>query len=161
MLEGKKIVLRSLQHSDLTFLYNIENNKENWQFGSEERQYTKEELALYIKNAKTDILIAKQYRFIIDFRGIAVGIIDLFNYSFNCVEVGVIINEDYRNRGFAREALNLIVDYVFSILNIKKVCASVAKNNIASLNLFYSCNFQLQKANNDLRYFIKLAKNQL
>lgn len=160
MLKGQKIILRSLQHTDLSFLYNIENNQENWQFGSEKRLYTHEELASYIKNAKTDIVIAKQYRFIIDFMTIPVGIIDLFNYNLNSVEVGLIINEDYRNKGYAREALNLVVDYVFATLNIKKVCASVAINNLASIKLFYSCNFQLQKVNKDLQYFIKLAKNQ-
>ena len=161
MLKGKKIVLRSLHHSDLSFLYNIENNQENWQFGSEERQYTRPELVSYIKNAETDILTAKQYRFIIDLDGDPVGIIDLFNYTTNSVELGVIITEDYRKRGFAREAVDLLVDYVFAILDINKVCASVAKDNLASIKLFHSCNFQLHKANNYLQYFIKLAKNQL
>ena len=161
MLNGKKIVLRSLHHSDLYFLDNIENNPENWQFGGEKRKYTSKELASYIKNATTDILIAKQYRFIIDLKGVPIGIIDLFDFTLNSVGVGIIIIESYRKKGFASEALDLVVDYVFSTLGVKKVYASVAKDNLASIKLFHTCDFQLQKENKDLQYFIKLAANQL
>ena len=81
MLEGKNIVLRSLRDSDLEFLEKIENNKENWQFGSEKKQYSREELVAYIANAKVDIALTKQYRFVIDFRGALIGFIDLFDGS--------------------------------------------------------------------------------
>ena len=70
MLKGKNIVLRPLQDSDLDFLEKTENNKENWQFGSEQKQYTKQELADYIAKAKTDIKVAKQYRFVIDLKAL-------------------------------------------------------------------------------------------
>ena len=118
MLKGKNIVLRLLQDSDLDFLEKIENNKENWKFGSEKKQYSKQELVDYITNAKTDITIAKQYRFVIDLKGIPIGFIDFFDYTISSAAVGIIIDKDYRNKGFAREALNLLSDYAFLVLNI-------------------------------------------
>ncbi len=110
MLKGKNIVLRLLQDSDLDFLHQIENNKENWQFGSEKKLYSKEDLIEYIKNAKIDISIAKQYRFVIDLKGRAIGFIDLFDYTIESAGVGVISSRDYRNQGFAEGALNLRSD---------------------------------------------------
>ena len=112
----------------------------------------------YIANAKTDITIAKQYRFVIDLKGTQIGFIDLFDYNTGSAGVGVIIIKDYRNKGFAKEALNLLIDYTFLILDMKQLHASVTKDNLASIKLFISCRFALQREKADLQYFIKLAQ---
>ena len=43
MLVGENISLRSLIDSDLDFLEKIENNDSLWQYGSEQKIYTREE----------------------------------------------------------------------------------------------------------------------
>ena len=158
MLKGKNIVLRPLQDLDLDFLEKIENNKENWQFGSEEKQYSKQELVDYIANAKTDISISKQYRFVIDLKNIPIGFIDLFDYTRKSASVGVIIAKNYRHKGFAKEALNLLIDYAFSILDVNELHASVTKNNLISIKLFNSCRFDSLREKGDVIDFIKLAQ---
>lgn len=158
MLKGENIILRPLQDSDLDFLDKIENNKENWQFGSEEKQYSRKELLDYISNAKTDISISKQYRFVIDLKNTPIGFIDLFNYTRKSAGVGVIITEKYRNKGFAKEALNLLTDYAFRVLDVNQLHASVTKNNLMSIKLFYSCRFDLLREKTDVIDFIKLAQ---
>ena len=60
MLKTEKIALRPLEKSDFYFLKRIENNTDNWQFGSERKEYSDKELSAYITNAKTDIEVAKQ-----------------------------------------------------------------------------------------------------
>ena len=142
MLKGKNIVLRPLQNSDLDFLFDIENNTGNWQFGSEKKQYNKQELLDYIANAKTDITVAKQYRFVIDLNSTPIGFIDLFDYTTDSAGVGVIITKDYRNKGFAKEALNLLTDYAFVILDINQLYCSITKDNLRSIKLFTSCGFE-------------------
>ena len=159
MLKGKNIVLRPLQNSDLDFLFDIENNTGNWQFGSEQKQYNKQELLDYIANAKTDITVAKQYRFVIDLNSTPIGFIDLFDYTTDSAGVGVIITKDYRNKGFAKEALNLLADYAFVILDITQLYCSITKDNLRSIKLFTSCGFEPKKEKKDLQYFVKLAKN--
>ena len=158
MLKGKNIVLRPLQNSDLDFLFDIENNTGNWQFGSEQKQYNKQELLDYIANAKTDITVAKQYRFVIDLNSTPIGFIDLFDYTTDSAGVGVIITKDYRNKGFAKEALNLLADYAFVILDITQLYCSITKDNLGSIKLFTSCGFEPRKEKKDLQYFVKLAK---
>jgi diamine N-acetyltransferase len=159
MLKGKKIVLRPLQESDLDFLERIENNKENWQFGSEKKQFNKKELLDYIANAKTDIKVAKQYRFVIDLHRTPIGFIDLFDYTIDSAGVGVIISKDHRNKGFAKEALNLISHYGFNILKLQKLYCSIVQDNLFSTKLFTSCRFDLEKETNNLQYFVKFANS--
>ena len=159
MLKGKNIVLRPLQNSDLDFLERIENNTENWQFGSEQKQFNKQELLDYIANAKTDIKVAKQYRFVIDLKNTPIGFIDLFDYTTDSAGVGVIISKDHRNKGFAKEALSLITNYGFNTLKLQKLHCSIVKDNSSSTKLFTSYGFELEKEVNNLQYFVKLAKN--
>jgi len=158
MLKGKNIVLRPLQNSDFDFLKRIENNTDNWQFGSEKKEYSDKELSAYITNAKTDIKIAKQYRFVIDLNSTPIGFIDLFDYTTNSAGVGIIIAESYRNKGFAKQALHLLTDYAFTTINLFKLHCAIAKDNLASIKLFTSCGFDLEREEKELQYFVKLAK---
>ena len=157
MLKGKKILLRSLTYSDLNFLKSIENNIDNWHFGSEEKKFSNDELTNYIENAKIDIKIAKQYRFVIVYKCSPVGFIDLYNYKNKSVEIGIIISEKYRNRGFAKESLSLILDYSLKNLGINKISATISSENLLSLMLFNSCGFKIHKTENNMIHFYKLA----
>ena len=158
MLKGNNIALRPLQISDLDFLFEVENNTDNWKYGSENKQYTKEELTNYIANAKQDIITAGQYRFVIDFRNTSIGFIDLFDYTTNSAGVGVIIVKNYRRRGFSKEALELLIDYATNTLKIEKLYCNIQKDNLASIKLFNSCGFVLEREKKELHYFVKLAK---
>jgi len=159
MLKGNNILLRPLEVSDLNFLFEVENNTDNWKYGAENKQYTKEELTNYIANAKQDIATAGQFRFVIDLENTPIGFIDLFDYTTNSAGVGVIIAKNYRRRGFAKEALKLLSIYSFETLNFKKLDCNIQKDNLASIKLFTSCCFELEREKKELKYFVKLAKN--
>lgn len=153
MLKEKNITLRSLILNDLDFLYSIENNSKNWQYGSEEKHFSKEALVSYINNANEDIGTAKQYRFVIDYQNNPIGFIDLFDYTINSAGVGIIIDKKYRERGFAKEALILLIEYTRNTLKIEKLHCNIQNNNIASINLFTSCGFNLQKEKQSFNFY--------
>ena len=153
MLKGKNITLRSLILNDLDFLYSIENSFENWQYGSEKKHFSKEALVSYINNANEDIGTAKQYRFVIDYQNNPIGFIDLFDYTINSAGVGIIIDKKYRERGFAKEALHLLIDYSSVNLKIEQLTSKVEKGNIASINLFTSCGFNLQMEKESFNFY--------
>tara|TARA_B100001758_G_scaffold247942_1_gene268824 strand:+ start:31701 stop:32186 length:486 start_codon:yes stop_codon:yes gene_type:complete len=159
MLEGNNIILRPLKDSDFHLLEKIENNINNWQFGSENKIYSKDELLEYISNSKIDIRLAKQFRFVIDFNRAPIGFIDLFNYAIDSADVGIIILNNYRRRGFAKEALSLLLIYANKTLNIETLYCRIKKNNISSMKLFTSCGFHAISNQEEVGYFIKLAKN--
>ena len=161
MLEGNNILLRDIEIKDLNLLFDVENNPLNWNFGGEQRKFAKQELLNYIENAKTDIRLSKQYRFVIEHKNNAIGFIDLFNYTVSSIGVGIIIIENYRKRGFAKEALKLLINYVFNELKVNKLFANIATDNIASINLFISCGFQETNSEGSVKYFVKLATNNI
>ena len=160
MLKDNNILLRPLKASDLNFLFEVENNTDNWKYGAENKQYTKKELTNYISNAKQDIATAGQYRFVIDLNNTTIGFIDLFDYTTKCASVGVIIAENYRRRGFAKLAMKLLSIYSFETLNIKSLVCNIEKDNLASIKLFTSCGFELEREKKEFQYFVKLAKNK-
>lgn len=52
----------------------------------------------------------------------------------NFADVGLIIGDkSFGNKGFATEALKLIVDYAFNKLKIRKLTAGIYANNIGSI----------------------------
>lgn len=159
MLKGNNIILRVLQESDLDFLERIENNVDNWQFGGERKQYTQHELLEYISNSTVDIKIAKQLRFAIALDDSIIGFVDLFDYTPNKAGVGIIIIKEHRRKGYAKEALQLLCVYAAKTLNIDKLECSIKKDNLASIRLFSSCGFNFLQEKEEIKYFVKLAKN--
>ena len=154
MLTGKNIQLRYLEQSDLEFLYNVENDEKLWVYASKSQHFSKKILSDYIHNAKQDIEISKQVRFVISYKGKAVGMIDLFDYNCQSAGVGVIVLQDYQKKGFAKESLSLLTDYAFSNLKLKKLFCSITANNIASIKLFTSFGFKLKSIIKGVNYYI-------
>ena len=154
MLVGKNISLRSLIASDLDFLERIENNDSLWVYGSEKKNYTREELKSYIQISDTPIQIAKQYRFVVDYQTIPVGFIDLFNFIEKEVSIGIIIDKEYQNRGFAKEALSLLTDYCLNHLNVTQLNCSVGVSNKKSNSLFQKSGFKFFYKKNNFNFYI-------
>jgi len=154
MLKGKNIYLRNLKESDIDFLQKIENNPTLWEFGSEQKIYTTQELLSYIKNSKTPLKTAKQYRFVVDYNNTPIGFVDLFNYKRKSASVGIIINEKHQNKGFAKESLKLLSDYCFNFFGLTQLSCSVGKDNVKSNKLFLSASYKFLKAENKLNFYI-------
>ena len=153
MLIQKPISLRFLKKSDLEFLYKIENDKSLWRYGGEKKTYTRDELLTYIENSDISIKNIKQFRFVIDYSDLPIGFIDLYDYNITEVSVGIIIDEKYRSRGFAKKSINLIIKYCFNILCVKKLNSCVESSNIISNNLFISSGFKLTKNKNNFNFY--------
>jgi diamine N-acetyltransferase len=144
-LIGKNITLRALEPEDLDFLFSTENNEIFWKISNTQLPFSKYILKKYIENAHQDIYDAKQYRFVIcNAINVPVGMIDLFDFSpqNNRVGVGILLLPEYQNKGFGFEALELIVDYVFTYLNVHQLFANIASENLKSISLFEKFNFK-------------------
>ncbi len=73
-----------------------------------------------------------------------VGTLDLFDFdSFhNRVQVGVFIENKFQNKGYAKQSLTLIENYIFDFLKLNQVYALVSESNFISQKLFQ--NYQKQ-----------------
>lgn len=150
MLKEKKIALRTLEATDLDFLFGLENDRTLWEVSGTTEPFSLVQLTNYIQHAKEDIAIAEQFRFVIDWQGTAIGCIDLYEYNFRKQNagVGIVILEKYRRKGFAKQALKALINHSWETLNLKQLHTGIFSNNKASLVLFKAVGFQKVRKNN-------------
>ncbi len=144
-LFGKNIYLRALEPSDLEFLFTTENNEAFWEVSNTQIPFSKHILKKYIENAHQDIYAAKQYRFVIcDTKNVPVGMIDLFDFNPQHLRVGVgiLILPEFQKNGYGSEALELVINYSFTHLNVHQIYANITSNNQKSIRLFENRNFK-------------------
>jgi Acetyltransferases, including N-acetylases of ribosomal proteins len=145
-LRGDKVVLRALEPSDLDFLYQLENDTSIWEISGTLKPYSKKVLQLYLENAHLDIYEVKQLRLCIcDQEGECIGLIDLFDFDPKNRRAGigiVIARPDARNKGVGAEALSLLCDYAFSVLDLHQLFANILEDNESSIHLFEKMGFE-------------------
>lgn len=163
-LNGKNIALRALEPEDLDFLYEIENDTSVWEISHTQTPFSKFILKQYLENAHLDIYEAKQLRLIIQTKEKkAIGMIDLFDFNpqHKRAGIGVFIEKQHQQNGYAKEALTILVNYAFSTLNLHQVFANITKDNTASLKLFKGLNFKEVGVKKDWIYSDKKYKDEI
>lgn len=144
-LKGEQIYLRALEPKDLDFLYQLENDMSIWEISGTLKPYSKKVLQLYLENAYRDIYDVKQLRLCICNSGDdCIGLIDLFDFDPKNRRAGigiVITKTEDRNKGVGAEAISLLCDYAFSILDLHQLYANILEENKSSIHLFEKLGF--------------------
>ncbi len=145
-LAGNSVCLRALEPEDVDILYTWENDPRVWSVSETLAPFSRETLREFIENQRYDIYRTRQMRLIISRvdDGRPVGMIDLFDFDpVNLrAAVGVVIcDERDRRKGYASEALDLLIDYSSEILNLHQLYCSVYSDNISSSQLFIGKGF--------------------
>ena len=139
------IKLRALEPEDLDILYMIENDTGLWNVGTTNVPYSRYTLHEYIARATNDIYTDRQVRLMAENEaGDVVGIVDLVNFDpqHQRAELGIVIMNDYRRKGYATAAVEEILHYAQRILHLHQLYAIVDKQNTAALSLFKKTAFQ-------------------
>ena len=164
-LKGRHVYLRALEPADLDFLYELENNPDIWEISGTTTPYSRHTLQSYLDNAHRDIYEVKQLRLCIATAGDEVkGYIDLFDFEPKHRRAGlgiVIIDEGERNKGLGTEAVGLICDYAFKVLDLHQVYAHVLEGNKASIGLFQKLGFENTGIRKDWILSVGEFKNEL
>ncbi len=144
-LQSKNISLRAMETTDIDILYQWENDTDNWKVSSTQAPFSKKVLEEYIATAHQDIYSVKQLRLIIcDADNKPVGCIDLFDFEPNHLRAGIgilIADKEERRKGFASDALQLLIDYCFETLNLHQLYCNITIDNEASVLLFQKHGF--------------------
>nr|WP_298925573.1 GNAT family N-acetyltransferase [uncultured Allomuricauda sp.] len=144
-LKGEQIYLRALEPKDLDFLYQLENDMSIWEISGTLKPYSKKVLQLYLENAHRDIYDVKQLRLCIcNHCDDCIGLIDLFDFDPKNRRAGigiVITKTEDRNKGVGAEAISLLCDYAFSILDLHQLYANILEENKSSIHLFEKLGF--------------------
>ena len=146
-LKGKSVLLRALEPTDLEILYQWENDPEVWTISNTQTPYSKYMLKKFIDASVQDIYTSKQLRLMMEEidSGKVVGIFDFFDYEpfHGRIGVGILIDKDFRQKGYAKEGLRLIKDYAFNVLRVHQIYCNVLQSNEISLNLFQQEGFTI------------------
>ena len=145
LLSSPRITLRALEPSDIDVLCRWENDTTLWQIGSTVEPYARYTLERYIAYAGQDIYERHQLRLMIEQNAdhMPIGSIDLYDFDPRHMRagVGILIDDKYRQQGFAAEALQLMIDYAFRFLHLHQLYAQIPTDNAASLQLFAQAGF--------------------
>ena len=156
MINGKNIVLRSLEPADINLMYEWENDTSIWPVSGTLTPFSRYTMEQFVKMAHQDIYTSRQLRLAIEKKssngtpGETVGYIDLFDFEPAHMRCGVgilVAKKDQRRKGYALESLNLLSSYAFNVLHLHQLYCHVHVNNEASIRLFseagYKCNGEL------------------
>lgn len=140
------ICLRALEPEDVGVLYRWENDTRLWKFGAAINPYSRFSLKQYIAEARDDIHITRQLRMIVVEKTSKkpVGTIDLYDFDFfhKRAGIGILIDEDFREKGYGLQVIECIAEYAFSHLKLHQLYAFVPEKNIPSITLFAKAGFE-------------------
>jgi len=78
------------------------------------------------------------------------GLLNLYDLDFDpeskyhkMCSIGYAIGEKHRQKGLTKEAVNALINYTFSELNLECITASTVNNNIASISFLQSIGFTI------------------
>lgn len=163
-LKGEHIYLRALEPEDLEFIHEIENNQDIWEISNTITPYSKFLIKQYLDQAHKDIYEVKQLRLVIcDCNDEALGMIDVFEFDFKNrrAGVGILIKDSaHRQQGYGKEALQLLIGYCKSYLDLHQLYCNVSEDNEQSLKLFKNQGFEVIGLKKDWNYVNGSYKNE-
>lgn len=141
--QNENIVIRAAEPQDAKLIYDWENDRDIWRVSETYMPYSLYQIEQFLFS--NDLFSTRQIRFIIERKNdnVNIGCIDI--YDFDPVHmragIGILLQKDFRKQGYANEALELLIDYVFNTLMLKQIYCLIDETNIDSLNLFKKIGF--------------------
>lgn len=154
-LNGNHLLLRAIEPEDIDLLYTWENDTRFWKVSNTLVPFSRHVLKQYLDTAHLDIYTNRQLRLFIDElptssndlkQPTAIGCIDLFDFDPYHLRAGIgilIANEHDRRKGYASEALELLVNYCFDHLHLHQLYCNITVTNEASILLFKKHGFEI------------------
>ncbi|MFC0179679.1 spermidine N1-acetyltransferase [Thorsellia kenyensis] len=138
-----KVKLRPLEHEDLKFVHQLDNNATVMRYWFEEPYEAFVELVeLYNKHIHDQ----SERRFIVESEGNKVGLIELIeiNHVHRRAEFAIMIDPKSQGKGHATEAVKLAIDYAFSVLNLYKLYLIVDEDNLKAIHIYEKLGFKFE-----------------
>lgn len=141
----KRLKLRALEPEDLAWLMELENDPSHWIVGDRQLPLSRAAFRIYIENASETLEQAGQFRWVIEQADdhTPVGLLDLYAFSerHQRASVGILIQPKHRGVGYAKEALNWLVNYASNVGHLHQLHAEIDAENETSIELFQNCGF--------------------
>lgn len=149
ILEGKLVCLRKFKPSDAEAVYQICKDKQmaRWTMGLP-ADYKLEHATAFIRKARRLARQNRELHFAITLKesGRLIGTMGLkrIDTTHKCAEIGFVIGRKYQAKGYATEAVGLILEFAFKKLRLYRVYGYCFEPNVASRCVFEKCRFKLE-----------------
>jgi RimJ/RimL family protein N-acetyltransferase len=150
MYEGERVRLRRLESEDSTLILAHWNKYELRQYLPTPLPTSHDDMSQYIESANEAFGKKSKFTFGIETKddSTLIGIIDLANISWMSSngEIGIfaIFHPDYRGKGLGKDAIVVLLDVAFSVLNMHSVYLWVASFNERAIDFYERIGFKTQ-----------------
>ena len=133
----EEITIRPLKVSDKSQLASLANNKKIWDNVRNilPHPYSEDDALFFINLTKDE---DPKVNFGIEYKGQlcgAIGLVLLQDVYSNTAELGYWLGEPFWGKGITTFAINLITQYGFEVLNLRRIHASIFDFNLASMKV--------------------------
>jgi RimJ/RimL family protein N-acetyltransferase len=159
MIQGKRVLLRAIEPDDYPRLTVFKNDIEFELLtgGEPPRPRTLAAITEFFDEMAKD---KSGINFAIEVDSVFIGDCGLFHFNERAgtAELGIGIGDpDYRGKGYGREAMTLLVDYGFRLLNLRKIWLETTADNERAIRSYQAVGFvqegrQVAHAWSDGRY---------
>ena len=146
IVEGDRIYLRYIKLTDVNDNYLSWLNDDEVMKGIVTSGYNLQNLQSYVRN-KINLKHTHFFAIVLKSNNLHIGNIklDFHDSKANLSEMGILIGDkNYWGKGIAKEACDLILNYGFKKLKLRKIFLAVFENNISALNLYKSLGFKTE-----------------
>ncbi|MHA1925097.1 MAG: GNAT family N-acetyltransferase [Candidatus Thorarchaeota archaeon] len=158
MYEGEKVKLRRLEPEDSASILTYWNQYELRQYLPTPLPTSQDDMLRYIESVNEAFSKRSKFTFGIETKddSTLIGIIDLTNISWMSSngEIGIfaIFHPNYRGKGLGKDALVVLLDIAFSVLNMHTVYLWVASFNDRAIGFYERIGFKTQGKLREMAY---------
>lgn len=138
------VVLRAMEPEDLDLLYQIENDTKLWNIGLTNVPYSRYVLHDYIATSSGDIYTDKQVRLIIENEEHqTIGLVDIMNFNpqNRRAEMGIVVQEAFRQKGYGKDTIQKVMRYAKEVLHLHQLYVVVNSSQELTIGLFLRMGF--------------------
>ncbi|UYP47168.1 hypothetical protein NEF87_003453 [Candidatus Lokiarchaeum ossiferum] len=142
-LESNRLILRPLKESDLDFFRTQYSDPLVQKYTMLSFQTDVELQDFYSRGC--GIIRPDQFRIMLEIKNshepIGSIVIENWDQKHQSAEIGYDLSPHFWHQGFMNEALTVMLEYIFLVLNVNRVEATVNPTNIQSIKLLKKCRF--------------------
>lgn len=150
-IETKHLIIRDFERKDAENLYRIVREKNILRFMPDWAEGNDSPKSYYgyidwhqTQKNSTDIYKNKRYVISLPDKDEMIGMVGMgLEDTLNEVEVAYFMSEKYHRKGYTEEAVNALVNWCFSVSDVKYLILTIDCANIPSCRLAEKCGFEL------------------
>jgi len=161
ILTTERLTLRQVSLDDQDDIFALRSDPEINKYLDRQPCRTNEDAITFINRVNDNFNLGESYYWAITLTDTKtlVGSVCLFDFSAegNSCEMGYELKIEFQGRGLMKEAVQVVIDYAFQTLKVKKILACTHDGNQKSTTLLLKFNFkkspEADKLNPDLTVF--------